>query len=362
MKVTYQDLLDSRIPQAIGACPLVTDLRLLGLTNEGLERLMYEGKWHNTIQRVRICAVDSCITVPPQVAVLEKVAICGMPVTLRSPWFEYIGGGYGIRGGSGNNGGTPDGSAGSCCGSAGGTGWCSGGEGLPRGYFPTFSDIVGVNKKVNLVCDLVTDVGKHALLLGYDNNGNWIRTSQSGTIQDGELVAFAQSAGTTSTNFFSSLTDIQFNEARDGQVWAYEFNNDTSIRRMIGQFQAFEDRPNYARYYFPQIRTGNTNTDSTCVQTLVEAMVKLNFWKVKVATDYLCIPNIPALKEMLQALNDAENEPDGVKKKQLIASGIASAREVLDKQLDHFTGAGYVPSFEILGSSVGSLDPVMTLI
>lgn len=358
MKVTYQDLLDSRIPAAVGSCPAFPgDGRLLSLTNEGLERLMYEGHYHNTIQHVRFCATDGCITQPPQVAAIEKLAICGQPVTLRTQWHEFMQNGNGVIGTRGSS----TSGTGGCCSGNGYGSWCSGNTGVPRGYFCTFSDIVGINKKINLVCDLASDVGKKVLVLGYDQNLNWVRTIQNGVISDGELITLAQSAGTTSTNFFSSWTDTQLNEDRDGQVWGYEYNQDTAIKRMVSQYQAFETRPNYPRWYFEGIRSG-TSSNGSCNQTLVDSIVKLNFWPVKVPTDYLCVPCLPALKEVLQSLNDAENEPDGIKKKQLIAAGIISAKATLDKQLQHFTGDGVVPSIEVMGSSIYGNDPVCNLI
>src|SRR5258708_3303558 len=110
------------------------------------------------------------------------------------------------------------------------------------------------------------------------------------------------------------MTDIQFNEDRDSVVWAYEYNNDTALRRMIGTYQAFETKPSYARYFYPSISPQPNSDDSGCAQVLVEAVAKLNYWPVKVPTDYLCIPCIPALKEMMMAINSAEHQPDAVEK------------------------------------------------
>lgn len=316
---------------------------------------MYEGHWHNTLIPIRFCAVDSCITQPAQVAAIEKFAVCGWPGTMRTPWYEYSQQGLGIRSPIQNNTTT-----GSCC-SGSSVGWCSSNEGIPRGYFPTFRDIVGTNKKVNLVCDLVSDVGKKVLVLGYDANGNWIRSNQSGTILDGELITLAQGAGTISTNFFSSVTDIQFNEDRDGQVWAYQYNNDTTIKTMIGLYQNWETRPNYLRTLFPSILSG-ASSNGSCNQTPVNALVKLNFWPVRVPTDFLCIPCLPALKHMIQAVNDSENEPDGVKKVQIIGAGIAAAKSVLNAQLSHFTGDGATPSIEVMGTSIYADNPIPNLV
>jgi len=342
MKVTYSDLQNSRIPAVIGAC--IDDPRLLAITNECLERLMYEGHWHNTTQRVRFCATDGCITQPPQVATIERVAVCGQPIPIRTIWFEWMEGGSGLRG-QRNNSSPPS----EPCGSNGFS--CGPNEAIFRGYFPTFADInpTNKNKKVNLTCDLASDVGKAVLLLGYNSEGIWIRTEQDGVISDGEVVLLAQGAGTTSNNFFSVLTDVQFNEDRDSIVWAYEFNTDTSLRRMIGTFQAFETRPNYARYFFPGIKSRSNIDESGCAQVLVDAVVKLNFWPVRSPNDYLCVPCLPAIKELAQGVNSAEHEPDSVKKVQIIATAMASAKSVLNAQLQHFTGDGIVPSMTVIG-------------
>lgn len=320
---------------------------------------MYEGHWHSTTQFLRICAVDGCVTQPPQVAVLERVAMCGHPVTLRTQWHEWMEGGLGIR--SATNSTANNSTTSSCC--SGGFSGCGTNEAIFRGYFPTFDDInpANQNKKVNLTCDLVSDVNKTVLILGYDRDGNWVRTNQGGTILDGELISLAQGAGTNSVNFYSVVTDVQLNAARDGRVWLYEWNDTASTRRMIGQYESFEDRPSYPRYFFPSIVAG-TSTAGNCRQTLVEAMVKLNFWKVKVATDYLCVPCIPALKHMMEAINEAENAPDGIKKNQIISAGLTSALHVLNAQLDHFQGSGSVISMNVGGANAISLCPIEQLV
>ena len=85
---------------------------------------------------------------------------------------------------------------------------------LDRGNSPLQSEVVGVDKKIKVYCDLADDANTEVLLLGYDENGNWIRTSQSGSILDGEIVA-ASVAGTLSTKLFSSVTGVQ-KEATNG--------------------------------------------------------------------------------------------------------------------------------------------------
>lgn len=357
--LTLKDIKNSRIPAAIGACPSDPDGRLLATLNEATERLLYEGKWIGTTARFRFCATNGEITLPPQIATIEAVSVCGHAVTLRTQWWEYAVGGVGIQYGQSDAAGSGTGNCGDGCGSStGGCGCMS--EAIFRGYYCSFSDIVGTGKKIKMVCDLATDVGKTVLLLGYDDNKNWLRTLQGGSYLDGELVTLAQGAGTLSTNNFSSLVGVQFPTDRDGQVWAYEYNVATTVQRLIGQYQYFETNPSYARYLFPSIRSG-IKSDGSCQSTLVELIGKLNFIPMKNDTDLCVITSIPALKEMCQAINSSEHEPDGVKRNQIIATGLATAKQILDSELDHYRGSGSQLSMNVIGSGVGSPEPIDTL-
>ena len=354
LKITFSDAKNSRLPASIGACP--TDLRFRDLLNEAQERLLFEGHYAGTTAPFRFCATDGCITFPPQIDTLETIAVCGVPGRLRTQWYEFLEGGWGMR--TQQSGG--NGSCGSCAGGGAGGGCMA--EAIDRGRFPVFGDIIGTDKKLNFTCDLLSDVGKKVLALGYDANGNWIRTVQNGVVADGEIILLAQNAGTNSVNFFSAVTDIQFNEARDGQVWGYEFNTTNSTKRMIGKYEYFETRPNYRRYLFPSIRSGTADPQTgACSQTIVQGIAKLAFIPVKNDNDYLILPCLPALKDMIGALNHAENEPDSVKKNQIILAGIQTATRTLDKQLQSETGDGPVIGINILGSSIGELDPVVPL-
>lgn len=347
MRTTYKDLQDSRIPQSLGVG--ANDSRLLSWTNEAQQRLLIEGMWWGTVQRFNICAENGCITLPRQIATIEAVSVCGHPVPVRDFWYEFLANGFGTRGTQTNSNTT-----GSCCGAGGGG--CMG-EAIMRGRFPTFTDIHGTTSKLVFVCDLATDVGKKVLALGYDQNGNWIRTLQSGVYADGELIALAQGGGTTSTNFFSSVTDLQFQSDMDGQSWLYGNDTSTSSLTMLGHYQYDEKHPSYARYLFPSIKP-RTSTNGSCVKIKVEIAGKLEFIPVKVPSDYLIISNLPALKEMMGAIKKAENEPDSIRANQIIAAGTATAKAILDKELDHYLGSGRTIGITVIGSSVGSNQEV----
>lgn len=338
MRVTLGDIKNpalSRIPQALGIC--ATDARLVAWLNEGTQRLLWKGKWWGSCGKYNICASGGCITLPRQIAAIESVAICRQPVRVVDFWFEFLDSGAGTIG--------PQ----NCYPQA-----------VMRGRHCVFTDITGTDKKLIFLCDVVQDVGKTVLCLGYDQNGNWIRTMQGGAWADGELITLSQSPGTTSVNLFTSITDIQFTSSMQGQSWLYSVSQTDGSKLMLGHYQYNEPRPSYARYFFPTLQ--NCQSQNSCGQQLVEIMAKHEFIPVVNDTDYLILGNIPALKEICLALQSAENEPDNLKKNSIIASGEGLAMAELDSELDHYLGSGRRIGIEMLGSSVGDLQPVETFI
>lgn len=335
MRTTLADARASRLPAVVGDCP--TGSRWISLLNESNQRLLPLGHWWGTTQRVRICATDSCITFPPQIESLEVASVCGQPIAVRDQWFEFLQGGIGLRS---NQSGTS--------------------EAIFRGNYCVFSDLRGTGKKLRWICDVSTDVGKTVLALGYDDNGNWIRTIQNGVYADGEVIAFAQSPGTNSVSNFASITDIQLPANMEGQSWLWEYNTADATQRMIGQYQSFETRPSYVRYFFPSVALKGCSNSSK--PTPVDVIAKLAFVPVKNDSDYLTIGYLPAHKDLMQALNAAEHEPDAVKKMALIASGIKMAVAGLDAELDSHLGSGRRTGISVLGSSIGIVDPVEVLV
>lgn len=270
--------------------------------------------------------------------------MCGQPLQIRDMLYEFAENGAGIRGGF-------RGSTG-----CGFNYQCGGGEAIFRGRFCTFSEIAGVDKKLRIACDLSSDIGKPVLSLGFDSSANWIRTVQSGVVSDGEILSLTQAPGTDSVNIFSSVTDLQLPDNLDGQIWLWELSTTTGLQRLIGTYQYDDYRPSMARYYFPGMRQASSAT-SPCTQTLVDAAVKLDFIPVKRDTDYLTISNIPAVTEMMAALNRAENEPDSVKSNQIVMSGLAVALNLLNKEMQHYRGDATTPSINVISSGIYA-DPI----
>jgi len=322
MRTTLADIRASRIPESVNCTP--TDSRILQYINEATERLLLQGHWWGTTAKYAINVTSGSITLPRQIATIEKVAVSNQPIPVRDFWYEWLENGLGTRE------------------TTSGTDEC-----LFQGRWPTISDIVPTGKQVNLICDVVADVGKEVLILGYDDSGNWIRTEQDGVMADGEVIALAQTPGTNSTHNFSSVTDIQAPDDLDGQWWLYEYDTDTDAVRMIGEYDYDETRPSFARYLIPSLGSGTT---------LVEALVKLDFIPVRVDTDYLLIGNIPALKHMCMAI---KAEEDKEYKTALLLE--AKALKALNDELSHYLGDGRTPSINVVGSGAVTGEPIETL-
>ncbi len=346
MKLTVSQVKASRIPAALNICP--TDARLLPWLNESIERLIRKALWIGTYARVRMCATDGCLSLPPQIASIERVAVCGQVINVHDFFYEFLSNGLGPRNAS--------------CSTAGGCN-CGGGCGVAeanlRGWFPTFADVRGTTKKLTVICDLSTDVGKRVLLLGYDENKNWIRTIQNGVYADGEVLTLAQGAGTTSTKFFDGgVTGVQFLDARDGQVWLYEYDTVATTSRMIGSYQYFETVPSYARFYFPSICAQSSG--GSCATTQVEIIGRLEYYPVVKDTDVLLIGNIPALKNMCVAVKTYEEAVNNADIQRAMAFEALAVKE-LDNEIDFALGEGREIGMNIQGSNIGAIQPVPTL-
>lgn len=347
-RTTLLDAKNEGLPSAIGACS--DSARFLLRLNTACRRLLKRGKYFGTFGRYRMCVTSGCLTLPPQIATIESIAVCGRPIRLHDQWFEFLENGLGPTQCTSTNG------EGSCF--AGGLG-CAG-DAKYRGRYPTFADVTGLDKKLLLICDLVADVGVEVLVLGYDENNNWIRTTQNGVMADGEIITLAQSPGTVSTHIFKVITDIQFNQAHDGQCWLYSlappYDAATSDKVMLGNYQYFETRPSYARYYIGGMLTGSDG-EGSCNLTTVDVMAKHDFIPVVKDNDYLVIGNLDALEFMIQALEKYRNAVSQTQVAEAMAFEKLAENE-LEKELDHYRGSGVVTGITVSGSDIGRADPV----
>jgi len=361
--LTFGDVQNSRIPGMLGLNP--TDPRLLQWTNQAVYRLLLKGRYWGSYGVYKICVSGSSITLPREIATIEAVQLNGVYSAPHDQWFEFI-----------------EARSSVCWGEDWSFGCCGWNEANAQGRYCTFADIIGTDKKLALACDQLADVGKQVLVLGYDQNGNWIRSLQNGVMADGELVAYSQGAGTQTVNYFTTLTAMQLPANMTGQSYCYEHSTTTNANRLIGQYAYNDTRPSWARYQFPSLRfldqlnpaqsatspltpaqlatRANPFAPASCTRpnVMVKAMCKREFIPVATANDYLLLGCLPAIEIMVEALKKAEDVDSATDKIQIRAVGEAAAAQKLDEELDHYLGAGRRQVLNFMGSSNSGFDPV----
>lgn len=278
-KLTYLDFQNSSIPGNLGFCP--TDARLLGYLNRFRERAMNHGRWWGTIVRARFCVNDGCITWPGIVANVERIALNGKPIPIRSEWSDFAVnlGEVPVCGTCGNTGGRTR------CGS------CSCLAATDHLTSPIFND-PKKPKYIRLYPSSSQDVGKRVLIQGYDQNRMPIRNEYSGTWVDGEYLTLALPF-VDSVAQYSAVTGVQ-KALTVLRVLAYQLDPTTSEELPLATWGATETAPNYRRSFIPFLGR-RRNSNGGCCETTVDAIVKLGYEPVRQDTDWLILDNMTAL-------------------------------------------------------------------
>ena len=335
MRVTFNQVAASRIPNVLGLCNSVST-RLAAYVNDAQQRLLQRPeKFWGTYARYRVCTPSRCLTWPRQFAAIELASVCNSPIAVRSLWFEFLESGWGLR------------DANSCDLQL-----------FDRGQAPAFEDICGSGKKIKVYCDAAETSGAYILLQGYDENNNWVRTEYSGTWVDGERVLLNDTTPQTTVNYFSAFTGA-IKPQTNGVVRLYELNVALATQRPIAYYEWDEETPLYRRSFIPGISESTCDddgdADDCCDVPAVEVIAKLDHIPVRNGDDYLIIGNIPALKEMCQALKHYED--NAVKLGQLAE---ARAVQLMKNEARHYEGAGTqnVMNFQGEGWGAGNLPMV----
>lgn len=255
-----------------------------------MQRLIERGNWKGSIQRIRMCLDNGCVTLPRQVLSLKDMSFCDRAIPIRNQWWEYLPNGDGVMHAS---------NCGSTCAAS-----CPGTQAIDRGFHPTFSDVRAPNKRLRIYVQLASDYGKRMLIQGYDSNNDFIRTIDDSVNVDGIWLTFTDPYVDLPFDI-SSITGIQ-KDVTNGDVLLYEIDTITGLQRLIGRYEPSETVAQYHRYLI----TDFGNTGSGCCTNestrTITALAKLDFIPVSVPTDYLFIDNIPAIKEMCQSIRFSE--------------------------------------------------------
>lgn len=311
-----------RIASAANLC--ASDARVFTYINRAVRRLLPKGKWLGTYQNYRICVNGDCITWPRQIETIEAAAICSKPITIRNSWYEFLESGPGIQDGN------------------------SGLKLVDRGNVCAFDDITAgaTDRKIKIYTDVNEGAGKTILLLGYDQNAQWIRTLDGSTWIDGEKVSLPSTSATqtTSTKYFSKLMRV-IKPATNGAVRLYEYNTSTAANaRALAYYEPDETLPNYRRSFLPGL--SRVNSGSSCGNASVDVAAKLRFYNVAKENDFILIGNLDALEEEVRALChfDNKNWTEGYTQEKFAVS-------LLNEELSSHLGDGPVLMLRVSGES-----------
>lgn len=273
MKLTFGEL-KPLIANAIGKCD--DSDKVASYTNQAARRLLTRGMFAGCYGRFTIAVTDGCITLPRQIESIITAASCCGQVTVRNQWYEFNEGGYGLM--------DKDRSIGS--------------QLVDRGTVPAYRDMTGgTNSYVRVYLGDSSDAGKTITLQGYDQNGNWVRTLNSGVWIDGEKLTLA---GTyvQSTKKFTALTGV-IRDATNTVQRLYEFNATDSTELDLAVYDPDETLPQYRRMFWGGI------CESADTRYLT-VMARMRHIDVANDNDYVIPPCPDAIKLMVKAIDFEE--------------------------------------------------------
>lgn len=297
---TYGDV-KAELARVCGASGMsVTDGRMLPRTNQAIQELMNEGAFPGVVDRWHIRATDGQITLPSYLDMLLEFTADGAPISIRSPWAEFVE--YG------------PGPARDLLGNGCECRWfrCGGGNLYDRGESPTVGTIpisdgssaatmgpwvlrLYANPATNETPDI------YATIQGLDPDGLIVRSEV--TDGSGSYWANGVRLGITSGSSFTETTQ-EFSDVTvftkpptNGYVRLTAWNGATEVE--LSNYEPAETTPSYHKYYSPYLQSQSANDEPCC--KIVLARARRRFVPVAEDTDVLMISNVLALKSMMIA-------------------------------------------------------------
>jgi hypothetical protein len=177
-------------------------------------------------------------------------------------------------------------------------------------------------------------VGKTVTIQGTDSNGVTVISTDTTTNSTilGEIVTLAVPF-TDTVNQFATITGIE-KEVTFGPVTIHQVDPTTFTEDSLSSMEPSETSAAYRRYLLNGLP--NFCCTNPVGSVSVTAMVKLEFVPIASDSDYLLIPNVPALIAECECLR-MENM-DNVKAQGIGQQKHAKALQLLFGELDHYLG------------------------
>lgn len=297
------------------------------IVNLATERLMMdpmapdEGWWGGWIRMVfNVVAYNHAgyIVTPANIARVILLAICQSPVKIRNGFYEDLQFSIGPQ---------PRPCQSNAC-------IPNTMQAFERDSTVTQSDFSGVPQLLRVFSTDPADLGRRIIFQGPDKNGVEVLSVDTITQAaiSGESV-FITLPFATSVHQFSGLTGIQ-KEPTLGFVQVFMVDPVTGVQSLLTTMGPNETTAQYRRYLLNGLPASCCSTPGAPMQ--VTADCRLDYVPVVSATDYLSIPNIPALMEEVQAIRYSRLDTPAAERNE--AKHHAKAISLLNGQLDLYQG------------------------
>lgn len=248
-----------------------------------------EGWWGTYItMNLAVTAANGAVyvTTPQDISRLIALDVCDRAIPIRNGFYEYLKFGTGKE---------PKTCRGLGCGATL--------QAFERDNVPTLAPLLGTST-VRVYPSDNRDVGKVVLLQGKDANGITILTTDPGTglTAPGEYIPLAFPF-VDSVYEYSEITGTQKDQTY-GPVQIVQVNPTTGVESPLSAMEPNESTGWYRRYLVNGIPSRNLccNTGGGSNSITISAKGAVELTPVQNETDYLTLPNIPALLEESQSL------------------------------------------------------------
>lgn len=319
----------------MGLCQ--ADPKVRNYCNEAQERLLMDplapdegwyGGWLRMNLTSTVANGSVYVTTPREICRLIVLAVCQQPLHIRNGFYEYLQYGRGLQ---------PK-----TCGPNCGTTF----EAYERDNVVTLSSLLGTPQTIRMYPVDNRDGGKRVLIQGKDANGQVILTTDPGTgfSAPGEYVSLAFPFVDT-VNTFSLINGLQKDETY-GPIQFFQVDPTTGAEVALSSMEPTEGVASYRRY----LLTSTPNSSLCCsanTTVTIEAEGRLDFIPVANETDYLTIPNVPALIEESMSLRFNRMDSTAAVEQSALhhQRALALLNGQLDKQFGKSNTAIKVPLF-----------------
>lgn len=195
---------------------------VVNFTRKVLQHLLFKGQYGN-LRKFCFCSARGCVTLPPEVEIVEKVAIDGEIGTSWSKWMEYHQGNqlFGRL--------------------------CPGNEMYEEAnYFSTVYDLPAGGSRVGVIGTCDEDEHAHVLIQGKDPTGRDIFTVHNGQQIHGEYLSIRKGQMHYTNYTFGEITSV-LKSLTNGNVQLIWVLPDINQHGFLADYSPVEEKPSYRR-------------------------------------------------------------------------------------------------------------------